>query len=142
MDKTPEYIEMCQKARHELLANWKADSGDFVYSDLKKEVRVLYFSDHHGYPPKEYTAGVFSMWLPRQDQLQSILYKSRKDDEGYEYGLLDLLESFQHFTDSDYPDGHHMNAINFFDTFEKAWLMFYMLKIHVKIWVKEDWVSA
>ena len=137
MDETPEYILKCQKARKELLDVWEPKSGDYVYNDMKKEVRVLYFSDEHGDPPEKYTAGVFSMWLPRQDQLQEMIdwFKYTKLDfcngtnKAYKLMLWVTLES---------PGSYWIHG----NSMEQLWLAFVMKEKYNKVWNGEDWVSA
>ena len=141
MDVSKEYIKMCQQAK-EIQENVNFTSGDFVHCIKNGKTVVLYFNAVNGSPPWYYTDIETSIFLPRQDQLQDMIYTSRKDAEGYEYGLLDLWESFQEFMNSDYPDDHFMNVINYMDSFEQAWLLFIMLIKYNKIWNNQDWVSA
>jgi hypothetical protein len=82
------------------------------------------------------------VWLPHQEDLQAMVYVSRCDGEGFEYGLIDLWEDFEQFMNSDYPDGHFMNSTNKMDTFEQAWILYVMLRKFNKIFNEHDWVTV
>ncbi len=124
MDKTEQYIKMCERAT-EIQEAWKPQSGDFVHSNVKEEVRILYFSKHHGSPPEVYLNTHFTHWLPRQDQLQEMITTSFLPDWILNYGLMPR---------------HKRNHLYDSKTFEQAWLREVMFSKFNKVWNGKDWV--
>jgi hypothetical protein len=125
MDKSNEYIKMCREAR-EIQSGQLHTSGDFVYSHLKKKIVVLYYSLHHGNPPKHYIEPETSTWLPRQDQLQKMLSKEWNAGNVLEFGLYPL---------------HGADYLHDSKTFEDAWLRQVMREKYNKVWNGKTWVA-
>jgi hypothetical protein len=148
MDESERYIKMNQKAL-EIQNLWQPKVGDRTFTHRKNTINGIVSFDTDGhisilqecscYPLTD-TYNKTSIWIPRQDDLQAMIYTSRQDGEGFEYGLIDLWEDFEQFMNSDYPDGHYMNSTNKMDTFEQAWLLFVMLRKYNKIFDEHDWV--
>jgi hypothetical protein len=127
MDKSSEYIKMCESAKV-IQKQWKPEFGDFfvsmslgltsacqtIASDLEKKV--------------SYLKTLKAVWLPRQDQLQDMVI------ENYATSW-DLAIAFSNVLMSD-------NASYFdnFDSMEKLWLAFVMLEKYNKKWKKGEWV--
>lgn len=127
MDTTKEFIKMCEKAT-ELQEAWKPQSGDFVHSNVKQEIRVLYFSKHHGDPPEHYIDTHFTHWLPRQDQLQEMF-----EPRPHPIKEMSLLTAWLESVESNYYRQFH--------THEQCWLSYCMYVKHNKTWNGEDWVK-
>lgn len=144
MDETPEYIRMCEEAT-EIQEAWKPQSGDFVHSNVKEEVRILYFSKHHGSPPEVYLNTLFTHWLPRQDQLQDMMIDRFQE---HKYPLWQMMYVFNNFIACP-PLRHRKKYVDWlrkyvtqFTTLEQLWLAFIMERMYKKIWNGEDWVVA
>jgi len=141
MDTSDKYIKMCDCP--EVQKGWTPEAGDWVnhkYDPCSPDdpahggyiESVIY----HIINPNEHP--VDSIWLPRQDQIQGMMY-TLAINEVTENGkssvacpdviVLDLKE----FSEKDCEYG--------LDTMEQLWLAFYMHEKHSKIWDGEKWVE-
>jgi len=152
MDKTKEYIK--QSDCPEIQDGWQPEVGDHVWrkytvfgeeidkdiweSDKSAEVIILHFkSDIEGYWGATNSNGeerIFnsakelhkttSIWLPRQDQLQKMIWSSS------EFSLLDNFRNY-------------VFATNFKDSIpvsmEQLWLAFVMREKYNKVWENGKW---
>lgn len=146
MDKTEEYIKMCEKATKYLEGHWRGDTGDFFF--VKHLNQVLVVEDSHrgefGMPEEiywnrgqDYVHFEDIVPLFRQDQLQDILDKA--------YAVYDLFDIFDHEFLEQYWVGGAVRCPKWLDTgwsMEMFWLAMVMNEKHNKIWNGEDWVSA
>jgi hypothetical protein len=114
MDQTPEYLEMCSK--------------------LPSEIRKLVPKDHQGcmggdksfFGYHERLNGM--VWLPRQDQLQTMIYERGYNNYFYYHNR------FTEFLDENFRD---------FLTYEQLWLAFVMHEKYGLNWSSErkEWTQ-
>jgi len=139
MDTSKEYIKMCRKAE-EVQELWEPIPGDFAYdirykdpiiiinydkntyiygfnlvNELEFEECVLYFNSENDL-----------IWLPRQDQLQDMVYKT----SDHPYTLIAQFFDFVH-TD-DMPMKTSM---------EQLWLRYVMHEKFNKVWDGKEWAT-
>ncbi len=141
MDKSREYIEMCDKAS-EIQRLWGRKYGDFLMTgdgriqcwlpDHRKEETVK-----KGFGIKS-EAGVIRLtkyiWLPRLDQLIELA-----QEKGRRYENIAL--EFYNWCRSAYPPrGKEPNTL--FKSVEKAWLAFVMHKNFGKVWDGPAWARS
>jgi len=161
MDTTEDYIKMCEKAE-EIQKLWEPKRGDIVYdiADNKniwrsRDWRIIttaftlvegnrfHIDSYQDICQKE-----DYIWLPRQDQLQEMAIEHRKlqypnyDGEGkvigYNYGLSNLLNSFNGFM---YDVGRGAHSKGMQDSMERMWLAFLMWVKFEKSWNGKEWVK-
>jgi len=156
MDFSKQYILMCEQAE-ELQDSWLPTYGDYVvsaqhclrnkksnpnllivqeyqYKDtfkkhIKKEEKLIYSFYKNG--SRDVKHRVDKVWLPRQDQLQNILFVQKsvkacfwRDIHGLSKDF--YLYAFQH------PE---------LKTFEQLWLAFIMILLYNKIFNSTEWVN-
>lgn len=142
MDKSEEYIKMCQQA-NEIREGWRAKTGDYFSETVDgKSVGV------HIHPTGD-ALFVCDVWLPKQDQLQDMLklplVSERKEC------LLDAIigytfdHKYEEWKDTIMTlvyddDESHYEPI--FNSMEQLWLAIVMVGKYNKVWNGEDWVSA
>ena len=124
MDITDEYIEMCRKAK-EIQKQWKYHSGD--YGHRFRHVSILHTV---GIEQFRYT------WLPRQDQLQDMLYNTL---EGLLLNPLCFIHRCYKIMGT-VAYTYHKDEQNW-DTMEKLWLSFVMYEKYNKIWNSSEWIN-
>jgi len=125
------YIEMCEKAE-EMQEKWKPERGDYYrkYHFSKNKVKI--YSKIAVYPPlsnhKRFLLKNIGkknspfVWLPRQDQLQEMLF-----DEFYD-NPFDIEIIFNEWM---VLDKYILMKYNFL---EEAWLEFVMKEKYNKVW--------
>jgi hypothetical protein len=127
MDKSSQYIKMCESAKV-IQKQWKPEFGDFFVSmslgltspcqpianDLEKKV--------------SYLKTINAVWLPRQDQLQEMVIEKYATP-------WDLTIAFSNVLMAD--NGPYFDN---FDSMEKLWLAFIMFEKHKKKWKDGKWV--
>lgn len=133
MDTSPEYIRMCEKAV-EIQSLWKPLGGDIFMGWADVDIVM------DGEEPKELVIGSeiwgdyvrpmkgHSVWLPRQDQLQDLLWPEGHD---LTLGECQLVWEFARKNREKLAD---------FNSWEKLWLCFLMSENFNKTWNGEDWV--
>lgn len=125
MDKSLEYIGMCEKA-DEIQKHWKREIGDFYHTQSRgnKYTCVIKAADdtqsQARYYPTQYT------WLPRQEQLQNIYVDS--------YAINCIVYQFNEWWEK------KGNYNLFLKSMEQLWLAFVMKKIYNKTWDGEKWM--
>lgn len=67
-----------------------------------------------------------TLWLPRQDQLQEMVYKDK--------GLQTICTVIEQFSKSEYGCKFTING-----TMEQLWLAFVMKELHGKVWEDGKW---
>ena len=147
MDTSKKYIYMCRMAG-EIQKVWKPKFGDYCFGKVVSECHgstedtpSLYRFDTsdgdcwhqsipvgYGYDDGGFDGETDSVWLPQQDQLQSLL-------EGSEWSTINQskqIGALQCFAE-DYPK----------NSYEKLWLCFVMKTLYNKKWDFEtqDWVD-
>lgn len=143
MDISKEYILMCEKAV-EIQSLWSPDFGDRYIVECKRnyldgrffrldrykrtltDMKELETNEYFSYIA-EYSKGYIYnsnfIWLPRQDQLQSML-------PGH---YTTIFEDFYEF----YMDEN--NDIDNYTSMEQVWLAFIMHEKFEKSWNGKDW---
>ena len=114
MDTSKIYVKMCEKAEEiqKIKPEWnlEGDDGEWWYpNDNKREVNHI--------------------WLPRQDQLQEILFTHKE----HLFPQCVLLREF-------IREGE-LYILHFLKSMEQLWLAFAMKEKYNKIWNGEDWVK-
>ena len=169
MDVSKKYVEMCEKAT-EIQELWQYDDGDFFLHrfternvdprftiDIGKEIASSLCCscnviDSYGSTRiSEYNPKGENVWLPRQDQLQSLLPEGRRDLLNAER-LLALLNDLRDFCDPFDRLGtmplpvatreaeKDQKYVEQFVTMEQLWLAFVMEEKFQKIWNGEEWI--
>jgi hypothetical protein len=127
MDKSSQYIKMCESAKA-AQKQWKPELGDFfvsmslgltsacqsITSDLEKKA--------------SYLKTIKAVWLPRQDQLQEMVIDKYATP-------WDLAIAFSNILMDD-----KTSYFDNFDSMEKLWLVFIMLEKYKKKWEEGAWV--
>ena len=131
MDKTKEYILMCEKAK-EIQKLWKPQSGDFYDSRGNTEIKgakvlknLTSFRQYHYEKP---TRSIYQhQWLPTQSQLQEMVWEIDV------FFMMGKLRGFFSFNES--------YSVQF-RTMEQLWLAFVMKEKYKKTWNGKEWVNA
>jgi len=111
MDVSSEYVKMCEKA--------------VEIQALAPKPTILGGNFWH-YP--EGATGAPIVWLPRQDQLQEMLF-----DTEHIFARVVLLKEFVR--------QNERYILNKMRSFEQLWLAFVMQERYSKIWNGEDWIK-
>lgn len=110
MDKTEKYIKMCDCP--EIQDGHKCDDGDYYYWESSHDTK--------------------SIWLPRQDQLQDMVFT-----KWYQKDIVSNIHSFLLWCNKNWIWGTSNNER--FDSMEQLWLGFVMHKLYSKRWNGEKW---
>ena len=135
MDNTPEYIEMCRKAK-DIQASWELKFGDYYWFQDKIEIALWLQSPgniirHAMYYQWELPRKMVDCtWLPRQDQLQDMTFNLREDD-CFDAECL-LIDFKRYVNEKCEPKLTH--------SFEKMWLAF-VVDFYQKKWDGKDWIK-
>lgn len=135
MDTEKEYIKMCEKAEEIQKKVWRAKDGDYcVGNDYEKWDAPLVhaLSDDEellGFKKniqriKKYVTDNGLIWLPRQDQLQNMVYSSLSSWQ--------LVQTFWNWLWTKESASTKLSM-------EQLWLAFVMREKHGKIWTGEEW---
>lgn len=132
MDTSPEYINMCRKAK-ELQAVWEPSRGDWFL--LYDEIENIgdYSEDLHPIDYREEfpISKKNCIWLPRIDQLIEIVMNGSHLRDKTAHGITKVQNIY-------YGDGV-FSIMGEHDTIEVAWLKIYMHS-KFKSWDGEDWI--
>ena len=141
MDISKDYIKMCEKAT-EIQELKKEITGNYFYQKKTDDDYLCgSFICWNGYRP---SAGYHNwndnwyfpdncVWLPRQDQLQDIVFEKATTYRLYNNRILELVEVFGKYCKT--PD-YLMFSM------EQLWLAFVMKELYNKTWNGEDWVKC
>ena len=127
MDKSSQYIKMCESAKA-VQKQWKPEFGDFFVSmslDLTSACQSI-TSDLE--KKASYLKTIKAVWLPRQDQLQEMVIEKYATP-------WDLAIAFSNVLMDD-----KTSYFDNFDSMEKLWLVFIMLEKYKKKWIEGAWV--
>lgn len=122
MDTSPEYIKQCEQAK-EIQKGWRKQEGDVSYSPFLIDSATL-------------TRDVlYSIWLPRQDELQAMIVYKKESPEYPWMNTDDLLDRFYEWYKETGLDTQ-------LTSMEQLWMAFTMKENYGKVWSteKEDWV--
>jgi len=142
------YVKMCEKAKEiqKLQPTCKEAKGSyFRYGDFPDDFypKGRYRSDYvfikcHDDIQEE------SVWLPRQDQLQEMLFSDffGENNRANTQRCLIMFNDWWKETSAMYGKNKSGNPNEFFETFEQCWLAFVMKQRFNKTWdsEKEEWV--
>ena len=118
MDTSEIYIKMCERARE--IQDVSLSFGDYYW--FNKDWHI-FLEGAYAISPEHF------VWLPRQDQLQEILFTHKE----HLFPQCVLLREF-------IREGE-LYILHFLKSMEQLWLAFVMYKKFNKIWNGEDWVK-
>ena len=124
MDTSKKYIKMCEKAK-EIQKNWSGKVGDLAWRGklfLPIKNACGYITDVNFKKDKE-------IWLPRQDQLQEMIYTH---PERF-FRFYEFLQ--KHY----FYNAKSFNSIKDY-SMEQLWLAFVMKEKYNKIWNGKEWI--
>lgn len=132
MDTSKEYIKMCEKST-EIQQTWNKKDGDFFrckwlnYRTNKwiYETAVLFESKEDPYHSIPSNFDNIHCWLPRQDQIQSLMYSPF-------YKETIFIDDFYKFSKKSWDK---------FSTMDQLWLAYYMNESYSKVWNGSDWIK-
>lgn len=131
MDTSKNYIKMCEAGQYKIQRDWEPQVGDYVKPDNFDEPQVVTGIDYHYYDLDPFNNNRNNdidclnfedgnsdkyFWLPRQDQIQSIMLKDTE--------LNDLMIDFF----GDYLSLYLKLKVNY--TMEEIWLRYFMFVKH------------
>lgn len=97
--------------------------------DANIDISIVGFDEGDGYVTKKFT------WLPRQDQIQEMIFK-----EGWQSPWGVMIPELLHSA-NEVPEQYGKYYLNF-ASMEQLWLAFYMYEKHGKVWADgEKWVK-
>jgi len=161
MDTTEKYIEMCEKA-DEIQWKWKSTEGrlnilpSYFYDKDLSEVEIAVWLPQTFIKALDGAMGTnvialgisqveknrvgeatmdwrkFMVWLPRQDQLQDMIW----GDWNLEIAKAYTFTKFYLFVDKVW------DIAGIFGSLEQLWLAFVMMEKYKKVWNGEDWVAV
>lgn len=132
MDKTLKYVKMCSKAKEiQKLRKDKLIYGDY-YDLVILEGDAIFIVDRKCIKNNCLPWCQYSIWLPRQDQLQKMIW--REDAQHTLLGFTNCVGAL-----FDERDKHWLQFISF----EQLWLAFVIHEKYGKHWdnKKEEWVK-
>lgn len=140
MDKSKEYINMCEQAEEiQKLAPSEEDDrgyGSFFWNIEIKVMMLHHFDNDEGRNIiGGYGDGRFKrVWLPRQDQLQEMLRGLKAFSFGNYYGeFRNMLE---------YWLGIQEEYGKQIQSFEQGWLVLVMHEKYNKMWNGKEWIKV
>lgn len=131
VDTSKEYIEMCAGA-DEVQTAWEPQEGDFIsYLDFAGCIDC-----NTGYhKPYDYYTSHGAIWLPRQDQLQNLIFKG----DVYCYRCHNIFCGW--ITTTGGPDKFYAHIYkDRFSSMEQLWLAFVMKDSFGKMWDGKEWI--
>lgn len=136
MDISKEYLIMCAEAKE--IQKCVTDNFDGTVGSSKD------FFEYYDVIDK-------MVWLPRQDQLQNMMYDKIKKDWQYSMPIVRNIHpqgyiarvmsyTFAKFMDINDCSNEWHQYITKFDSMEQLWLAFVMNKKFYKIWTGKEWI--
>ncbi len=125
MDVSQENIKQCGKATEIQALRMIWCTGDYFWDKLRKRV-VLY--SEVGDLRCDY-----EIWLPRQDQLQEMIYGDA--------GVMCCVSLAQDIAKFGRSLGHKHIEKYQFHSMEQLWLAFVMKERYNKVWLNGEWVN-
>jgi hypothetical protein len=127
MDKSSQYIRMCESAKV-IQEKWKPEFGDFFVSMSLGLTSLCQPITSALEKEASYLEKIKAVWLPRQDQLQEMVIENHAMP-------WDLALAF-----SNVLMGDNASYFDSFDSMDKLWLAFIMLAKYKKQWKEGEWV--
>jgi len=150
MDASNRYVMMCQKAG-EIQQLWQPNQCDFIihYDDLEEGVsfcrpaeslvqvvNMYYTKDDGDYYVQECEElKEQALWLPRQNQLQSIMEPNNERVHSLIRKVVD--EHYHDFSKNSMAAAHEL-----FYSMEQLWLAYIMKEKFHKVWNEQEWVTS
>jgi hypothetical protein len=140
VDTSKEYRLMCCKAS-EIQKLWNPKAGDWGWHDNDGEYcmgswefpeQVVVVDDTQA---KEHWLNY--IWLPRQDQLQEMVFKDVACNGESLIGLMTWVCEYGRVAGFKESDSKYQGL-----SYEKLWLAFYMETRFNKVWTGNDWVKS
>lgn len=135
MDTSEIYVSMCRKATEVQAMKEFFEDGDYYSYPEKKTIGISIYSScaySEGYIDYKRNEGS-STWLPKQDQLQEIVWNVVQVKPGTcRTPLMKLFAEFLEFAGD--------SGANY-DSFEQLWLAFVMKEKYGLVWDKNDWIK-
>ena len=126
MDTSEVYIKMCREAKEIQKRAWEFEYGDYAHVD---------FGEPHTFIVSgkliNSTDGK-AVWLPRQDQLQEMVYNGRNLSVFYGFRSYVMHHIVNDLDDTDEAD---------LESWEQLWLTFVMKEKYNKSWNGKIWVK-
>ena len=131
MDLTEEYINMCNKATElqKLRGEELWENSDYYSCTTTRGPFISCWTDVEDAPYQMFKP----YWLPRQDQLQEMIYFPQGKAKDWIWTLVDKIHKFaftRHFKDW-IPT-----------SMEQLWLAFVMKENYGKTWNGQEWVGG
>jgi len=153
MDKTREYIKMCEKNDYIQSLLDKRKEGNYIA--IKNKIHIVNVPNFYwlekfenGKHCKEWVSyywesdnphyyGNEGTWLPTQDQLQEIYMKKYENE-------VDMWQAFSQwlFTAKKNDKYGQWNLIHYQNSGEQLWLAFVMEKRFHKVWDRQNWIGG
>ena len=147
MDTTEKYVKMCEKAEEIQKLSFIGHGDWYAYLRHKEGkdwppvehspiVELITVNRDDGKSSHVFNDSIEHCWLPRQDQLQEILWISGKQNNpyhlAYEVSKFGIESKANEIKGHGYADAKSM---------EQLWLAFIMKEKYQKIWNGEDWIK-
>lgn len=151
MDKSEQYIRMCEEAAEELQKRWKPIDGDFCWHDNEG---AEYLGSHE-FPATNAVVHLAMgntrdywynwLWLPRQDQLQEMVEENNpvsliRDLE--EWTSLPMWIQLKPSRKATPLAEEFYTSLNRLTSMEQLWLAFVMKEKHNKVWAGDSWKAT
>lgn len=132
MDTSKQYIRMCEKA--EEIQKEKPDEAENSYFYCNLHKIILANDDGVYYCQRCLNDGedIEAIWLPRQDQLQEMLWENNKINH-----VPFMIDTFNLWYSQ---NGAELALMNNF-SMEQLWLAFVMKERYGKVWRNNEWVK-
>ena len=136
MDTSVEYVKMCEKAT-EIQKNYniKRRIGDYFFDKSGGGVLVWVSPDDGSFY-------LDTIYIPRQDQLQEILYKDDQNPCGHDSLALRIGNHFSQFMYKGMPNEWNRKYGKCIGSMEQLWLAYVMYEKYSKVWAGTDWEPA
>ncbi len=146
MDTSKTYIKMCEEAE-EIQGEWEPQEGDYIHilkhgafiaheAILFSGLRDTLITMRGWHEDWEFERE-YSIWLPRQGQLQEILEWTNINT------LLAEILDFAGFPESygKHPDPQIETLVYKWDSMEQLWLAFVQKELHSEVWNGNEWIG-
>lgn len=125
VDTSKKYIEMCEKAV-EIQKKWKPYFGDFMFVRGNANLNTQVAIDTE---KEEFIIMDTHIWLPRQDQLQEMIFHEKVLK--IPYAMAQALVKYCAY-----------NAVEPFNSSEQLWLAFVMNEKYKKTYNGNEWIEV